>query len=68
MWYDEIYDRIRYRINKKSGITDSINNFARIKIDSHNFLPIKKTLTFHNVIILIKSVVNKNENNYYYIF
>ena len=23
-------------------------------------------LTFHNVIIVIKSVVNKNENEYYY--
>ena len=23
-------------------------------------------MTFHNVIILIKSVVNKNSNNYYY--
>ena len=23
-------------------------------------------LTFHNVIILIKAVVNENENNYYY--
>ena len=29
-------------------------------------LYLEKTLTFHNVIILIKSVVNKNENNYYY--
>ena len=46
LWYDEIYDRIRYRINKKSGITDSINNFARIKIDSQNFLPIKKKIDF----------------------
>ena len=27
---------------------------------------IKNMLTFHNVIILIKSVVNKNENKYYY--
>ena len=26
----------------------------------------KKTLNFHNVIILIKSVVNKNKNDYYY--
>ena len=26
----------------------------------------KKILTFHNVIILIKSVVNKNENKYCY--
>ena len=27
---------------------------------------IKNMLTFHNVIILIKPVVNKNENKYYY--
>ena len=54
------------RISEKSGIKDSINHdFARIRIDSSNSLPIEKTLTFH-VIILIKSVVNKNENNYYY--
>ena len=31
--YDEIYNRSRYLISKKSGITDSINhNFVRIKI------------------------------------
>ena len=35
-----------------------------MKIDSHNSLPIKKVLTFYNVIILIKSVVNKNKNKY----
>ena len=29
-------------------------------------MPIKKILIFHNAIILIKSVVNKNENKYYY--
>ena len=50
---------------KKSGITNSINhNFGKIRIDSYNSLPIKKILTFH-VIILIKSVVNKNKNKYY---
>ena len=65
--YNEIYDKIRYRISKKRDITDSINyNFARIRIDSYNSLPIEKTITFHNVIILIKSVVNKNKNEYYY--
>ena len=65
--YDTIYNRIRYLINEKSSITDSINhNFARIRIDSYNSLPKEKALTFHNVIILIKSVVNNNENNYYY--
>ena len=68
--YNEIYGRIRYLISEKSGIKDSINtNFARIRIDSYNSLPIEKILTFHNVILVIKSVVNKNKNNYhYYIF
>ena len=58
--YNAIYDKIRYLISEKSGITYSINhNFARIRIDSYNFLPLEKTLTFHNFIIPIKSVVNK---------
>ena len=52
---------------KKHGITDSINhNFGRIRIDSYNSLPIEKILIFHNVIMLIKLVVNKNKNEYYY--
>ena len=51
---------------KKNDTKDSINhNFARIKIDSNDFLPIEKILTFHNVIIFITSVVNKNKNEYY---
>ena len=35
-------------------------------MDSYNSLHIEKILTFYNVIILIKSLVNKKENNYYY--
>ena len=63
----KICDKIKYLIIGKSGITDSINlNFGKIRIDSYNSLPIEKILTFHIVIILIKSVVNKNKNNYYY--
>ena len=57
---------INYLISEKSGFTYSINhNFARIRIDSYTFLPIEKMLTFHNIIILIKPVVNKNKNNYF---
>ena len=42
---------------------DSVNhNFRRIRIDSYNSLSIEKILTFRNVIILIKSVVDKNKN------
>ena len=56
--YNAIHDKINYLMSEKSGITYSINhNFARIRIDSYNSLPIEKTLTFHNVIILIKSVM-----------
>ena len=64
--FTKIFDKIKYLISKKSDITDSINhNFGKIRIDSYNSLPIKKNLTFRNVIILIKLVVNKNKNKYY---
>ena len=64
---DEICKNIQYLISEKSGITDSINhNFARIRIDLYDSLPIEKILAFHNVIILITLVGNKNKNNYYY--
>ena len=60
--YDTIYNRIRYLTNEKIDITNSINHsFARIRIGSYNSLPTEKTLAFHKVKILIKSVVNKNE-------
>ena len=36
------------------------------EIDSYHFLPIEKILPFRNVIILIKSVVNANKNEYHY--
>ena len=62
--YNALYDRIDYLINTKSEVEYIINhNFARIRIDSYNSLPIEKTLTFHNIIILIKSVDNTNKYN-----
>ena len=65
--FDKICDKIKYLISQKSGNADSSNhNFGEIRIDSYNSLPIEKILTFQNVIILIKSVVNKNKNEYYY--
>ena len=64
---DKICDRIKCLISEKNGIIDSINhNFGRIRIDSYESLPIEKILTFHNVIILLKSVVTKDKNNCYY--
>ena len=65
-WYNEIYDKIRYFISEKSGIVVVSHIYAKIKIDSYNYLLIEKTLTFHNIMTIIMSVVNKNENNYYH--
>ena len=52
--YDSIYNRIGYLISVKSGIRYIIShNYAKIKVDSYDSLPLKRTITFHNVIILI---------------
>ena len=55
---DAIYNRIRYFIN--------LNSSAKTKVDFFYFLPIEKRLTMHNVTILIKSVLNRDKNHYYY--
>ena len=65
--YEAIYNRIRYLISQKSGITYIFSHyFAKIKVDSYDSLPTEKRLTLHHVIIHIKSVLNKDKNHYYY--
>ena len=51
----------------KSSITyvDS-HNYTKIKVDSDDDLLLKETFSLHNVFVLIKSVFNKNHNQYYY--
>ena len=52
-----IYNRVRYLIVVKSGITYAIShNYAKIKVDSYDYLPLNMPLTFHHFIMLIKSV------------
>ena len=42
VWYDEIYNRIKYFLGEKSYITVSTNyNSAKLRIDLYNSLPIK---------------------------
>ena len=54
-------------LSLKEGITYIFSHyFAKIKVDFYDILPVEKMLTLHNVIILIKSVLNKDENHYYY--
>ena len=53
-------------VTKKYGITYVIShNNAKIKVDSYDFLSLEEALTLHNVLILIKSVFNKEKNNYW---
>ena len=63
--YDLIYNRIRYLIGVKGGITYAIShNYSKIKVDSYDSLPLEKTLAFHNVIIHIKLLWNKDQSHY----
>ena len=65
--HDAIYNRTRYLISKKGGTTYVIShNYARIKTDSYDSFPLRKTLNLHNVIILIKWVFNENKNHFYF--
>ena len=58
------FNRIRYLLSLKSSMTYIFSHyFTQIKVDSYDSLPIEKTLTLH-VIILIKSVLNKDKNHY----
>ena len=58
--YDSIYDRIRYLISVKSDITSIIShNYATTNVYSYDSVRLERTVTFLNVIILVKSVWNK---------
>ena len=74
--YDAVYIRIRHLISLKRSITYIflfflyfsrlfLSNFAKIKVDSYDSLPIEKRLTLH-VLIVIKSVLNQDKPHYYY--
>ena len=55
--YDVIYNRIRYLLSQKNGITYVVSHsYARIKVDSYNSLRLEETLAFYNIIILIKTI------------
>ena len=64
--YDVIYNRIWYLVAVKSDITNVFSHYhITMKVNSDDSLPIEKTLTLQNVIILISSVLNKDQNYYY---
>ena len=62
--YDAIFNNIRYLRSLNSSLTYIFSHyFTKIKVDSSDSLPIEKRLNLHSVIILIKSVFNKDKNH-----
>ena len=52
-----------YILSIKIGIAYIIShNYATTKVDSYDSLPLEKTMTFRRVIILVRSVWNKDKN------
>ena len=66
--FDAIYNRIGYLTSLKNSITYVFffHYYAKIKVDSYDSLLIEQIFALHNVIIPIKSVLNKDQNQYYY--
>ena len=55
---DTIYNRIRYLISLKSSVTYIFSHyFVKIKVCSHDSLPIEKSLTLQNVKIKITTSI-----------
>ena len=65
MWHYLRQNYITYKSKNQYHICFS-HYFAKIEVDPYDALPVQKTLTLHNVIIHIKSVLNKDKYHYYY--
>ena len=59
---------IWYLEGAESGIITYVvsHKYAKVKVDLYDSFPLEETMTFHNVVILSKSVWNKDKNSYYY--
>ena len=63
----KLCDKVKYLISKKVVLQILLAIILEKSELIHIILYLlKKTLAFHDVIILIKSVVNENENKSYY--
>ena len=64
--YDAIFNRIRCLISVKSSTSYVVTcNYGKTKIYPNDDFSLEKTLTFHDAVILIKSLFNKSQNQYY---
>ena len=64
---DAIFEKVRYLTCIKSGIKYVISHyFPKMKVDSYDSLPIEKNIDLAWYLILIKSVIYKDKNHYFY--
>ena len=57
---------MRYFIRLKSNISSVYSHNTKTKIDLDDDLPLAKTITMHNIVLLIKSAFNEYYNQYHY--
>ena len=51
----------------KNNISDVYSHkYMKNLINSHDHLPLEKTMNMYNEVMLFKTVFNKNYNHYYY--
>ena len=66
--YIAIYNRNKNLESLKIGIAYVFTQYyGKVKVDSYDSLTLEERLTLHNVIILFKSDLTKDQNHYYYI-
>ena len=53
-------------VKRSSVIYVFSHNYKKVKIDSYDSLPLEKTLTLHNHIKVIESVLNEDQNHHCY--
>ena len=63
--YEELWSKIKDLIRLITNYSDDYNErYIKIKFGSHDYLPLKEILEFHNIIIVIRS--GFHEGNEYY--
>ena len=62
--YTELWDRIKNLIKKKDKPGEYEKYFMKIKFNSDDNLPFNKTLSLHNMTIVVRSVFQE-DNKYY---
>ena len=62
--YIELWDGIKNYIKKNKLGGECANDFIKVKFDSDDDLPLNKSLKFHNLTIIVRSVFEEDSKYY----